>query len=184
MSDEYIPMSKKDMPLKDMCKQFMIDLRISDRKLKYSEYEYEDSNLASCTIDFRDEALDKYLAKKGLTERERIYGTKGSLEITKAKQRIGEGYWAQGIIPLVLTGHPDTQLKSMKKIGDISDTKNCKITGFHVYKDTTPIVQVKLQCTEFNSPQDVISFTKGITDVSRRAARMQKIPYSNPYLAR
>lgn len=61
MSDEYIPMSKKDIPLKDMCKQFMIDLRIYDRKLKYSEYEYEDSHLASCTIDFRDDALDKYL---------------------------------------------------------------------------------------------------------------------------
>lgn len=76
-------------------------------------------------------------------------------------------------LPLILTGHPDTKLTSMKKVGGFVSNEQCKITGLHVCKESTPTIQVNVACSSFNRVNDVIKYINEASSLSRNAARMK-----------
>lgn len=182
--EERKPLYIRKYSAEKICNEFLIDLRINNKNNTYNSYVYEDDRISNCTIDFHDDKLEEQLTKKGLTKTEKLYGTKGSLELTLSKSMPEEGYWSQAVVPLILSGHPDTYLDSLKKIGDIIADKYCTIIALHTYKETTPIVQVRIGCKNFNRTNDVIKYINEISNTNRISAKMKKTEHDNPYMAR
>ena len=168
------PLSMRKLTVEQMCNEFLTELQASNKNLQYNKHMFENERLAVCGIGFHDPKLEELLSKKGLTDTEKIYGTPGGLEVSYTKSMPERGYEAIIKVPFILTGHPDTKLTSMKKIGGFVSNEQCKITGLHVYKESIPILQVSVDCSSFNKVNDVIKYINEGSSLSRIAARMER----------
>jgi hypothetical protein len=168
------PLSMRKLTAEQMCNEFLTELQVANKNLQYgNKHMFENDRFAACSIDFHDPKLEEFLSKKGLTDAEKTYGTRGSLEVSYTKSMPERGYEADMKLPFILTGHPDTKLISMKKVGGFVSNEQCKITGLHVYKESTPTIQVNVACSSFNRVNDVIKYINEASSLSRNAARMK-----------
>jgi len=168
------PLSMRKLTAEQMCNEFLTELQVANKNLQYSDkHMFENDSIAACSIDFHDPKLEEFLSKKGLTDAEKTYGTRGSLEVSYTKSMPERGYEADMKLPFILTGHPDTKLISMKKVGGFVSNEQCKITGLHVYKESTPTIQVNVACSSFNRVNDVIKYINEASSLSRNAARIK-----------
>lgn len=168
------PLHMRKLTKEQMCDEFLTELQATNKNLQYNKYLFENDKLAACSIGFHDPKLEEFLSKKGLTDTEKTYGTRGSLSIEYTKSMPESGYEAHIHVPFILTGHPDTKLTSMKKIGGFVSNERCKITGLHAYKESTPTVQVSVVCSSFNRANDVIKYINEASSLSRIAAKMER----------
>lgn len=168
------PLYMRKLTAEQMCDEFLTELQVANKNLQYSKHMFENARLAACTIGFHDPKLEEFLSKKGLTDTEKTYGTYGSLELSYNKSVPERRYEADMKLPFILTGHPDTKLTSMKKIGGFVSNEQCKITGLHAYKESTPTIQVNVACSSFNRANDVIKYINEASSLSRKAARMER----------
>ena len=172
--EERKPLHMRKLTAEQMCNEFLEGLQASNKNLQYSKHMFENDELAACTIGFYDPKLEEFLSKKGLTDTEKIYGTRGSLQVSHIKPMPKSGYEASMKLPFILTGHPDTKLTSMQKIGGFVSNEQCKITDMHVYKESTPTIQVNVSCSSFNKVNDVIKYINITSSMNRLAARMKR----------
>ena len=168
------PLHMRKLTAEQMCDEFLTELQATNKNLQYNKHLFENDRLAACSIDFHDPKLEEFLSKKGLTDVEKTYGTRGSLEVSYTKSMPESGYEAHMHVPFILTGHPDTKLTSMKKVGGFVSNEQCKINGLHVYKESTPTVLVSVVCSSFNRVNDVIKYINEGSRLSRIAARMER----------
>lgn len=168
------PLSMRKLTKEQMCDEFLTELQATNKNLQYDKHLFENDKLAACSIGFHDPKLEEFLSKKGLTDTEKTYGTYGGLSIEYTKSMPERGYEAHMKVPFILTGDPDTKLDSMKKIGGFVSNDQCKIVGLHVYKESIPIQQVSVVCSSFNRVNDVTQYINEGSNLSRRAARMER----------
>ena len=168
------PLSMRKLTVEQMCNEFLTELQASNKNLQYYKYMFENDRLAACSIGFHDPKLQELLSKKGLTDTEKTYGTHGSLQVSYDKSMPERGYEASMMVPFILTGYPDTNLTSMKKIGGFVSNEQCKISGMHVYKESTPIVYAGVSCSSFNKVNDVIKYINEGSRLSRIAAGLKR----------
>ena len=168
------PLHMRKLTVEQMCNEFLTELQVTNKNLQYNKYVFENERIAVCGIDYHDPKLEELLSKKGLTDTEKVYGTRGGLTMEYTKSTPERGYEARLKIPFILTGDPDTKLDSMKKIGGFVSNDQCKINGLHVYKESIPIQQVSVVCSSFNRVNDVIKYINEGSNLSRIAARMER----------
>lgn len=169
------PLSMRKLTVEQICDEFLTELQAANKNLQYSDkYVFENDKIAACGIDYHDPKLEELLSKKGLTDTEKMYGIHGGLSLEYTKSTPESGYEAHMTIPFILTGDPDTKLDSMRKIGGFRSNDQCKITAVHVYKESIPIQQTNVVCSSFNRVNDVIKYINEGSNLSRRAAKMER----------